>query len=344
MMRRWRALLAVLVALAGAPACAGDSGGDSGDGPDALFFRIGNGSTAGTYYPIGGIIAAAISNPPGGTACADGGACGVPGLLASAVATAGSVANVEAIGRGTLESGFAQADVAYWAQTGTGNFAGLPPIENLRAIARLYPETLHIVARADAGIASVADLRGKRVSLDEPGSGTLVDARLVLDAAGLGDDDLILSHQPAARAAVALRDGRLDAFFFVGGWPAPAISQLAGQTDITLVPIDGAVAARLMEESAFLTQDRLPQTAYRGMAAPVDTLSVGALWLTSAEQPEALIHAITRVLWNDNTMRQLHYAHPVSRLIERDRALEGIAIPLHPGAERYYREAGLIDR
>ena len=129
------------------------------------FFRIGNGSTAGTYYPIGGIIAAAISNPPGGAPCADGGACGVPGLLASAMATAGSVENVEAIGRGRLESGFAQADVAHWAQTGTGNFAGLPPIENLRAIATLYPETLHIVARADAGIHSLADLRGKRVGI-----------------------------------------------------------------------------------------------------------------------------------------------------------------------------------
>lgn len=309
---------------------------------ELTFFRIGNGSTAGTYYPIGGIIAAAISNPPGGAPCADGGACGVPGLLASAVATAGSVENVEAIGRGRLESGFAQADVAHWAQNGTGNFAGLPPIENLRAIATLYPETLHIVARADAGIKSLADLRGKRVSLDEPGSGTLVDARLVLDAAGIDDADLTVMHLPATRAAVALREGDLDAFFFVGGYPAPAISQLAGQADVTLVPIDGTVAETLTGSGAFFLRGTVPQGTYRGISSDINTLTVGALWVTSAEQPEELIHAITRVLWNDNTMHQLQVGHPIGRRIQRENALNGIAIPLHPGAERYYREAGLL--
>ncbi|MDO5643622.1 MAG: TAXI family TRAP transporter solute-binding subunit, partial [Paracoccus sp. (in: a-proteobacteria)] len=297
---------------------------------------------AGTYYPIGGIIAAAISSPPGGRACAEGGACGVPGLLASALATAGSVENIEAVGRGRIESGFAQADVAYWAQTGTGNFAGLPPIENLRAIASLYPETLHIVARADAGIENLADLRGKRVSLDEPGSGTLVDARLVLDAAGIADADLHVKHLPATRAAEALREGLLDAFFFVGGYPAPAISQLAGQADVVLIPIQGEIASRLTQASGFFVPDSLPRGTYRGMAGDVETLAVGALWVTSAEQPEALIHAITRVLWNDNTMQQLRYGHPIGRRILREHALDGVAIPLHPGAERYYREAGLL--
>lgn len=312
------------------------------DEGELVFFRIGNGSTAGTYYPIGGIIAAAISNPPGGTPCDQGGACGVPGLLASATATVGSVENVELIGQGWLESGFAQADVAHWAQTGTGNFAGLPPITNLRAIAMLYPETLHIVARADAGIDSLADLRGKRVSLDEPGSGTLVDARLVLDAAGISDADLTVMHLPATRAAQALREGELDAFFFVGGYPAPAISQLAGQADVKLVPIDTDVAEKLTEAGAFFLDGVIPRGTYRGTNGDIGTLTVGALWVTSAEQPEALIHAITRVLWNDNTMRQLQVGHPIGRRIHRDNALDGVAIPLHPGAERYYREAGLL--
>lgn len=334
-MRRLAAPLAALALLLSA-------GGAASQEAELTFFRIGNGSTAGTYYPIGGIIAAAISNPPGGAPCAEGGACGVPGLLASAIATAGSVENVELIGRGRLELGFAQADVAHWAQTGTGNFAGLPPIENLRAIATLYPETLHIVARADAGIRDLSDLRGKRVSLDEPGSGTLVDARLVLDAAGIADEDLTLMHLPATRAAVALREGKLDAFFFVGGYPAPAISQLAGQADVTLVPIDGAVADTLTRSGAFFLRGTVPQGTYRGIATEIPTLTVGALWVTSAEQPEDLIHAMTRVLWNDNTMHQLQVGHPIGRRIQREHALDGIAIPLHPGAERYYREAGLL--
>ncbi|MBA4489983.1 TAXI family TRAP transporter solute-binding subunit [Paracoccus sp. S1E-3] len=338
-MRTRRALLVALALLA-MPVAAQEA--PPAQGTEVQFFRIGNGSTAGTYYPIGGIIATAISNPPGGMSCAEGGACGVPGLLASALASAGSVENVENVGNGAVESGFAQADVAYWAQTGTGNFSGLPPIGNLRAIANLYPEALHIVARRDAGINTIADLRGKRVSLDEPGSGTLVDARLVLDAAGLGDADLTVMHLPATRAAVAMREGKLDAFFFVGGYPSPAISQLAGQADVNLVPIDDAVAARLLGAESFFIRDTVPQGTYRGMDGDVATLSVGALWVTRADQPDDLIHAITRVLWNDNTMRQLSYGHPIGRRILRENALKGVAIPLHPGAARYYREAGLL--
>ena len=148
---------------------------------DMQFFRIGTGGTAGTYYPIGGLIANAISNPPGSRACEEGGSCGVPGLVATAVASNGSVGNVNSINGGTLEAGFSQSDVAYWAQTGTGLWEGQPAVEKLRLIANLYPESIHLVARKDAGIASVADLKGKKVSLDEPGSGTLVDAKIILE-------------------------------------------------------------------------------------------------------------------------------------------------------------------
>ena len=170
---------ATLIALAGAASA-----------QDMAFFRIGTGGTAGTYYPIGGLLANAISAPPGSRACEDGGACGVPGLVASAVASNGSVANVNAIMGGALESGFAQGDVAAWAYTGTGIWEGQPKAEKLRAIANLYPESIHLVATQASGIKSVADLRGKRVSLDEPGSGTLVDAQLILAAAGLAEGDV----------------------------------------------------------------------------------------------------------------------------------------------------------
>ena len=157
---------------------------------DMAFFRIGTGGTAGTYYPIGGLLANAISAPPGSRACEDGGSCGVPGLVASALAANGSVANVNAIMGGTLESGFAQGDVAAWAYTGTGIWEGKPKAEKLRAIANLYPESIHLVASEGSGINSVADLKGKRVSLDEPGSGTLVDAQLILQAARLSEADI----------------------------------------------------------------------------------------------------------------------------------------------------------
>ncbi|HEX7438278.1 MAG TPA: TAXI family TRAP transporter solute-binding subunit, partial [Caldimonas sp.] len=135
------------------------------------FFRIGTGGTAGTYYPVGGMIANAVSQPGK--------------IIVTAQASNGSVANVTAIAGGGLESGFTQADVATWAQTGTGVYEGKTKVPELRLIANLSPESVHLVARKGAGIKTVFDLRGKRVALDEPGSGTLVDARLILAAYGL---------------------------------------------------------------------------------------------------------------------------------------------------------------
>ena len=158
---------------------------------DITFFRIGTGGTAGTYFPIGGLIANAISNPPGSRACADGGSCGVPGLVATAVASNGSVANVAGIATGSMQSGFVQSDVAYWALNGTGIYEGRPKVDVLCAIANLYPESFHLVVRKGAGIKSIRDLKGKRMSLDEPGSGTLVDARLILAAYGMTEKDIL---------------------------------------------------------------------------------------------------------------------------------------------------------
>ena len=157
---------------------------------DMKFFRIGTGGTAGTYYPIGGLIANAISNPPGSRECDKGGSCGAPGVVATAVASNGSVANINGIQSGQLESGFTQSDVAYWAYTGTGVYDGKPKVADLRLIGNLYPETIHVVARKGANIKSIADLKGKRVSLDEPGSGTLVDARIILGAWGITEKDI----------------------------------------------------------------------------------------------------------------------------------------------------------
>src|ERR1043165_10023482 len=174
------------------------------------FFRIGTGGTAGTYYPLAGVIANAVSNPPGSRACDAGGSCGVPGLVATAVATNGSVANVNGIAGGSLESGFSQSDVAYWAYTGTGIYDGKPKVEGLRAIANLYPESFHLVARKGSGIKGMADLKGKRVSLDEPGSGTLVDARLILAAYGLTEKDMKAEYLKSQQAADKLKDNALD--------------------------------------------------------------------------------------------------------------------------------------
>jgi len=307
---------------------------------DIAFFRIGTGSTGGTYFPIGGIIASAISKPPGSRECDSGGSCGVPGLIAVAQSTQGSVANVMAIATGKLESGFSQADISYWAYNGEGTFKETGPITSLRTIANLFPESMHLVARRGSGILRVEDLRGKRVSLDREGSGTRVDGLLVLAAYGLKTKDLQVEALSLGAAADRLRAGDLDAFFMIAGTPANAIVNLADDALITLVPLDGPNADKLRKAYPFFAKDRIPAGTYFNAAA-TDTLSVGAQWLVAAEVPEDRVYEITRALWHTSTRRLLDSGHPKGKKISLDTALEGVVVPIHPGARRYYSEAGI---
>jgi len=309
---------------------------------DVKFFTIGTGGTAYTYYPVGGVIANAISKPPGSRPCDEGGSCGVDGLIASAVSSRGSVDNVNAIVSGLRNSGFAQSDVAYWAYTGTGTMDGQPPAENLRTIAALFEEHIHLVAKADSGIDSVADLEGKRVSLDEPGSGTYVDAGLILEANGLSIDDVTAEALKGNAASDALRNGRIDAFFVVAGYPTGSLVELASAEDIKLVPISGDGADALTDKYGFFAQSDIPAGTYEGIDT-TPTVAVGAQWFTSAEEDEELIYQITKALWNDNSRKLLDVGHAKGRTITPDTALKGVGVPLHAGAERFYREAGLLD-
>lgn len=291
-------------------------------------FRIGTGADSGTYQPIGTIIARSFST--------------ASGLALTAVPSQGSVANVEAIAAGEIESGLSQSDVAYWAFTGSGAFDGKPKLEQLRAIGNLYQESIHLVVRKAASIQSVADLRDKRVSLDEQGSGTLAEARLVLDAWGLKETDIKAEHLKLEAAAQRVKEGTLDAFFYVGGYPVPAIVDLANAgTAIDLPPIDGPKAEKLRGDYKFLARDEIPANTYKGIEA-TKTLSVGALWVTSANVDAAMVYEVTKGLWSDKTLAALESGHPKGKLIRKDTALTGIGIPLHPGAERFYREAGFL--
>ncbi len=234
------------------------------------FFRIGTGGTAGTYYPVGGMIANIVSQPGK--------------IVSTAQASNGSLANVTGIAGGALESGFSQADVATWAQKGTGIFEGKPSVAGLRLIANLYPESLHVVVKKDSGIRSIAELKGKRVALDEPGSGTLVNARAVLAAYGLKESDIRPEYIKPGPAGDKLKDGSLDAFFFTGGAPAGAIAELASAgAGIAILPIDGPQAETLKRQSGFFADDVIPADTYKG-----------------------------------------------------------VGIPFHPGAEKFYKEAGLL--
>ena len=262
---------------------------------DIKFFRIGTGGTAGTYYPIGGLIANAISNPPGSRPCADGGSCGVPGLVATAVASNGSVANINGIVSGQLESGFTQSDVAYWAYTGTGVYEGKPKVADLRLIANLYPETIHIVARKGAGIASVADLKGKRVSLDEPGSGTLVDARIILAAFGMTEKDIKPEYLKPNQAGDKMRDGGARRVLLRRRLPDRRDfgARVRGRRHRARSGHGPRRSTRCARSTRFFAPDTIPANTYKGVGE-VKTIAVGAQWVTSAKQPDALIYEITK--------------------------------------------------
>ncbi|MDH3634811.1 MAG: TAXI family TRAP transporter solute-binding subunit [Gammaproteobacteria bacterium] len=308
---------------------------------DLQFFRIGTGGVGGTYYPIGGIIASAVSNPPGSRPCNQGGSCGPPGLVVIAQSANGSVANVMDMQHGHLESGFVQSDIAYWAYTGSGTFEGEKPFRMLRAIANLYPESIHVVTRKDSGIRSIRDLAGKRVSLDEPGSGTLIDAELVLSIYGISKKDIRVEYMKPGLAVKRIRDNKLDAFFIVAGYPSRAVAELAKDTTITLIPIDGAEADQLVSQYRFFSRADIPAGVYSGVPR-VETVSVGAQWLVAATMEDETIYQITKTLWNQNSRKLLDGGHAKGRYITLETAMDGITVPLHPGARRFYDEIGIL--
>ena len=306
------------------------------------FFTIGTGGTAYTYYPVGGMIANAISKPPGSRECGKGGSCGVPNLIASAVSSRGSVDNVNAIISGLRNSGFAQSDVAYWAYTGTGTMEGKEPAKDLRTIAALFQEHIHLVALKKSNINSVKDLKGKRVSLDEPGSGTYVDAKLILESNGLSTSDVKAEALKGKAATDALRNAKVDAIFVVAGYPTGAIVELASAVDIKLVPIDGAGAKALTSKYGFFSESPIPSGTYEGVDQ-VNTVAVGAQWFTSAKEDSELIYQITKALWNKESRKLMDVGHAKGKTITPDTALSGVGVPLHPGAEKFYKEAGLLN-
>ena len=292
------------------------------------FFRIGTGGTAGTYYPVGGMIANAVSQPGK--------------IVVTAQASNGSLANVTAIAGGALESGFSQADVASWAYKGNGIFEGKPNIPGLRLIANLYPESVHVVVKKGGGIKSVADLKGKRVALDEPGSGTLVNARAILAAYGIKESDIRPEYIKPNQAGDKMKDGALDAFFFTGGAPAGAIAELASAGGgIDILPIDGAAAEQLKKTSGFFTDDLIAADTYKGVAQ-VKTLAVGAQWVTSDKADANTVYEITKALFGDAAQKALAAGHAKGRFITKENAVKGAGIPFHAGAERFYKEAGVL--
>jgi TRAP transporter TAXI family solute receptor len=309
------------------------------------FFRIGTGSAGGTYYPIGGIIANAISCPPGARCNEAGATDGVPGLVAVAQATQGSVQNVNLIQAGNAESGFVQSDVTHWSYTGTGLFEGRPKLDRLRFIAHLFPEHIHAVVRKDSPIQRFEDLRGKRIAIGLQASGARIGSELILAAYGLqANRDFTPEYLNQAQGTERMQDRGLDATMTVVGYPAAAFSEFCSRTGCRILPVLPEAAQRVIERAPFYAPGVIPRTAYEGLEADTPTLTVGALWLVRDSVSDDLVYGITRALWSEVTRGLLDRGHAKGREIVRERALLGRGVvPFHPGAEKFYREAGLLN-
>lgn len=293
-------------------------------GADNLrLFRIGTGGQTGVYYPIGKLIAQGITNS------------NIQSYISVAQNSGGSIDNVRRLTAGDIEAGLVQADVAAWAFHAEHVFKGKDKVRNVRAIASLYPEKFQIATRRDAKVKSVNDLRGKHISVDEIGSGTLGVMRIVLDAHGLTEKDLKPVYLKPVFTHDKIVSGELQGFVMMAGVPMEAVSQLLG-TGISLVPIAPRMASLIQAKHPYLVPGKISAGVYSGVP-DTPTIQVHALMVVNKEMDEDLVYKITAALWSEQTLSMLKSGHAQGTSITPDTALAGISIPLHPGAKKYYQ-------
>ena len=313
----------------GGPSPAGTGGGSAG-GAQGGQIRIATGGTGGVYYIYGGAMADVLSKH-------------LPGVNAVAEVTSASVDNILLLATGQAEMAFSLADTAYLAVQGQDPFDGPQPV---KALAVLYNNYNHLVTRADSGIRTLADLKGKRVSTGAAGSGTEVTALRILEAAGLDPDkDVQREFLGVQESADALRDGRIDAFFWSGGYPTGAVSDLANTPglDIYLVPMGDVVDDLVQKYGAVYVEDSFPAGAYSGdVKEDTPTVAVPNYLLVPASMDEQRAYDILKTLFEHKA--ELVAVHPEAEKLTLENAVTGQVVEYHPGAIRYYQEQGAWNR
>lgn len=297
------------------------------------FITIGTGGVTGVYYPTGGAICRLVNKGRK-----------EHGIRCSVESTGGSVYNIKTIRAGELEFGVAQSDWQYHAFNGTSeNFEADGPMEELRAVFSVHPEPFTVVARADAGISSFEDLKGKRVNIGNPGSGARGTTEVVLDAMGWSIDDLALATElKAAEQAAALCDNQIDAMIYTVGHPSGSIQEASTACDSVLVNVTGEAIDKLIADNSYYRTATIPGGMYRGTDEDVTTFGVGATFVTSANVSDDAVYAVvSSVFDNFDDFKKLHPAF--ANLTPEEMATAGLSAPLHPGAAKYYKEKGWIE-
>ena len=326
---KWRRIstIALLIGLAATGVLAARVRAAAGD--EARYLRIGTGPPGETHFPLGSLIASAISAPPG-LPCNHSGACGVPGLIAVATATAGCEANIEIMAEGRLDGALMEADVPI--------FVGRQA-DHVRAIASLGLDQMHLVVLRDGPIRSLRDLKGKRISLGEEGSGTHLHAHQLLAALGIRDGEVKEDNLRSAVAADAIAAGKLDAFFVMDQAPVPSIEELAKIKPIRLIGVTGPAVEKMRKADTLLEPGRIAAGTYAGIDSDTPTIAVGLTLVVDANLSDSLVYGITRSLWEPETQQLLadsrRGAAPITSASEVN-GTSGLGVPLHPAAMRFY--------
>ena len=285
---------------------------------------MGTGGTSGTYYAFGGVLGQYIKNNAN--------------IDVTVVSTDGSKANIQGIDAGDYQLATVQSDVMAYAWDGTRAFEEDGKVDSFRVIAGLYAESVQLVTM-DPEIKSVADLKGKAVSIGAPGSGVYFNAIDVLAAAGLTEADIKPQYLSFADSADGLKDNKIDAAFIVAGAPTAAITELCTTNDAFLVPIDGDVAAKMMQDSPFYTAYTIPAGTYKGQDTDVTTVTVKATLIVSADASEDAVYNLTKAIFDNTDAIAAENGKGAELSIEN--ATSGMTAPFHPGAAKYFAEKGV---
>lgn len=289
-------------------------------------YILATGGTSGTYYPFGGAIANIWNTK-------------IENMNVTAQATGASAENLRLISNGDAEYAIVQNDVMDYANNGSDMFEG-KKIENLASVGTLYPEVVQIAASKNSGIKTVADLRGKRVSVGDAGSGVEFNAKQILEGYGITMKDIQKNNLSFKESAEGIQNGTLDACFITAGVPNSALQELAFTAGLVLIPVDGTQADSICSKYSFYTKTTIPAGTYKGTDTDTPALAIKATLAVSAKLDENTVYDMTKALFDN--LDELSSAHAKGKEVSAKNAVEGISVPLHPGAAKYFKEIGVL--
>ena len=292
---------------------------------DVKKITLASGGTSGTYYGFSGAVATRLNE----VLSAD--------MKIKVTSTGASKANAQMIDTNQAQIAIIQNDVMDYAYKGTDMFANDEPMQSFSAVASIYPEAIQIIA--NKSITSIDQLKGKRVSVGDAGSGTEFNTKQILEAYGIDiETDIIKNNQSFADSCDSLKNGTLDAAFITAGHPTVAVTELATNFDFNILPIDNTHARNLISKYGFYTQVTIEKDSYSVLTQDVPTVAVMATYIANNDLDEETVYKFTKALFDEKD----NIVHQKAQLLDNKKATQGISIPIHKGAERYYKELGII--